>query len=60
MRRQSLAVAEIWLETMEIECASKVFAERVRAVVDRSAETVAPFWAKHNNLKHVQRFNEGD
>ena len=37
-------VARIWLETLEVECASQVFAQRVKAVVDRAVETVAPLW----------------
>lgn len=37
-------VALVWLETLEVECPSRVFADRVRAVVDRAAEVVAPLW----------------
>ena len=40
-------VAKIWMETLEVECASQVFAQRVKAVVDRAVETVAPLWAEH-------------
>ena len=39
-------VAKIWLETLEVECASTVFAQRVKAVVDRAVETIAPLWAQ--------------
>jgi cleavage and polyadenylation specificity factor subunit 3 len=38
-------VAKIWLETLEVECASSVFAQRVKAVLDKAVETVAPVWA---------------
>lgn len=37
-------VAEVWLERLEVECANKSFADRVRAVVERAIETVAPLW----------------
>ena len=39
-------VAKVWLETLEVECASPVLRERVRAVVERAIETVAPLWAQ--------------
>ena len=38
-------VARIWLETLEVECSVKTLGDRVRAVVDRAVETVAPLWA---------------
>lgn len=38
-------VAVVWLETLEVECGVKTFADRVRAVVERGVETVAPLWA---------------
>ncbi|KAI9660641.1 MAG: endoribonuclease ysh1 [Bathelium mastoideum] len=37
-------VARVWLEGLEVECESKVLRERVRSVVDRAVETVAPLW----------------
>lgn len=37
-------VAKVWLEDLEIECATKAFGERVRAVVERAVEVVAPLW----------------
>ena len=37
-------VARIWLETLEIECDNGVLRDRVRAVVDRAVECVAPVW----------------
>jgi len=36
--------ARVWLENLEIECAQKVFADRVRAVVERAVEVTAPLW----------------
>ncbi|KAL2113053.1 hypothetical protein VUR80DRAFT_5476 [Thermomyces stellatus] len=36
--------ARVWLEDLEVECQNKVFADRVRAVVERACETVAPLW----------------
>lgn len=38
-------VAKVWLEDLEVECANRVFADRVRAVVERAAEVTAPLWA---------------
>ena len=37
-------VATVWLESLEVECANGVLRDRVKAVVDRAAETVAPLW----------------
>lgn len=37
--------ATIWLEDLEVECNNKVFADRVRAVVERAVEVTAPLWA---------------
>lgn len=37
-------VARLWLETLEVECANTVLRDRVRAVVERAVETVAPMW----------------
>ncbi|KAK4188796.1 beta-lactamase-like protein [Podospora australis] len=36
--------ANVWLEELEIECSNKVFADRVRAVVERAVEVTAPLW----------------
>ncbi|KAK3485627.1 hypothetical protein B0T13DRAFT_515828, partial [Neurospora crassa] len=36
--------AKVWLEDLEVECANKIFRERVRAVVERAVEVVAPLW----------------
>jgi cleavage and polyadenylation specificity factor subunit 3 len=38
-------VAKVWLEDLEIECANRMFAERVRVVVERAVEVTAPLWA---------------
>ncbi|KAL9100951.1 MAG: hypothetical protein Q9163_003736 [Psora crenata] len=37
-------VATVWLETLEVECASAVLRDRVKAVVERAVETIAPLW----------------
>ncbi|KAJ2897800.1 Endoribonuclease YSH1 [Zalerion maritima] len=37
-------VAVVWLEDLEVESSSKVFADRVRAVVERAVEVTAPLW----------------
>ena len=37
-------VARVWLERLEVECANKSLGDRVRAVVERAVETVAPLW----------------
>ncbi|KAK3314720.1 beta-lactamase-like protein [Apodospora peruviana] len=36
--------AKVWLEDLEVECKNKVFADRVRAVVERAVEVTAPLW----------------
>lgn len=38
-------IARIWLEDLDIECASKPLKARVKAVVERSVETVSGLWA---------------
>lgn len=38
-------IAKVWLETLEVECTSPVLRERIKAVVERAVETVAPLWA---------------
>lgn len=37
-------VATVWLEDLEVECPNRIFADRVRAVVERAAEVTAPLW----------------
>lgn len=39
-------VAKVWLETLEVECEYGVLRDRVRAVVERAVETVAPLWGR--------------
>ncbi|KAM0325344.1 hypothetical protein ACHAQA_007329 [Verticillium albo-atrum] len=36
--------ATVWLEDLEVECAHKAFADRVRRVCERAAEVTAPLW----------------
>jgi len=42
--RVDKAVARVWLEDLSVECAQKALRERVKAVVERACETVAPLW----------------
>lgn len=37
-------IARLWLEDLEVECANAVLRDRVKAVVERAVETVAPLW----------------
>ncbi|KAF2466446.1 endoribonuclease YSH1 [Lindgomyces ingoldianus] len=37
-------VAKVWLEDLDVECASRPLRDRVKAVVERSVETVAGLW----------------
>ncbi|KAI5864338.1 beta-lactamase-like protein [Durotheca rogersii] len=37
-------VATVWLETLEVECNQRLFADRVKAVVERAVEITAPLW----------------
>ena len=39
-------VARVWLETLEVECSNNILRDRVKAVVDRAVETVAPLWGQ--------------
>lgn len=34
--------AKVWLEDLEVECGHKAFGDRVRSVVERAVETIAP------------------
>ncbi|OAA67159.1 cleavage and polyadenylation specificity factor subunit [Niveomyces insectorum RCEF 264] len=36
--------AKVWLDDLDIECGHRVFADRVRAVVERAVEVTAPLW----------------
>lgn len=42
--RVDKSVAKVWLERLEVECAQKTLGDRVRAVVERCVETLAPVW----------------
>jgi len=37
-------VAKVWLETLEVECSMRSMADRIRAVVERAVEVIAPLW----------------
>ncbi len=37
-------VAQIWLEDLEVECANRIFGDRVRVVIERAVESVASLW----------------
>lgn len=39
-------VAKVWLETLEVDCGYAVLRDRVKAVVERAVETVAPLWSQ--------------
>ena len=39
-------VAKVWLDTLEVECTYGVLRDRVKAVVERAVETIAPLWAR--------------
>lgn len=38
-------VARLWLEDLDIECANNTLRDRIKAVVERAIETVAPLWS---------------
>ncbi len=38
-------VAKVWLKDLDVECGNRVFGDRVRAVVERAVEVIAPLWA---------------
>jgi cleavage and polyadenylation specificity factor subunit 3 len=38
-------VAKVWLEDLDVECASNPLKARVRAVVERGVETVSGLWS---------------
>lgn len=37
-------VAKVWLEDLEVECSNRVFGDRVRIVLERAVEVIAPLW----------------
>lgn len=38
-------VAKVWLEDLEVECSNKIFGDRVRVVLERAVEVIAPLWS---------------
>ena len=38
-------VARVWLEDLGVDCAFPVLRDRVKAVVERATETIAPLWS---------------
>ena len=38
-------LARLWLENLDIECGNSVLRDRIKAVVERAVETVAPLWS---------------
>ena len=42
-------VARLWLDSLDVECNNPVLRDRVKAVVERAVETVAPLWS----VKHL-------
>ncbi|KAI9721213.1 MAG: endoribonuclease ysh1 [Candelaria pacifica] len=51
-------VAKVWLETLEVECASSVLRDRVRVVVERAVETVAPLWGQRGLKNSYDEFQK--
>lgn len=39
-------VARVWLEDLDVECSYAVLRDRVRVVIERAVETIAPMWAE--------------
>ena len=44
-------VAKLWLENLDVECANAVLRDRIKAVVERAVETIAPLWTVHEQVK---------
>jgi len=44
-------VAKLWLEHLDVECANAVLRDRVKAVVERAVETIAPLWTVREQPK---------
>lgn len=42
-------VAKVWLENLEVECSWPLLRDRVKAVVERAVETVAPLWGQQSS-----------
>ncbi|KAH0538423.1 endoribonuclease ysh1 [Glutinoglossum americanum] len=43
-------IAKVWLETLEVECSYSLLRDRVRVVVERAVETVAPLWTQRKGV----------
>ena len=44
-------VATVWLETLEVECKNRILGDRVKAVVERAVEVVAPLWGDEGKAR---------
>lgn len=44
-------VAKLWLEHLDVECANGILRDRVKAVVERAVETIAPLWTVREQAK---------
>lgn len=44
-------VAKLWLENLDVECANGVLRDRVKAVIERAVETIAPLWTVREQIK---------
>ncbi|EXJ87282.1 endoribonuclease ysh1 [Capronia epimyces CBS 606.96] len=45
-------VAKLWLENLDVECSNTVLRDRVKAVVERAVETIAPLWTVRGQSKN--------
>jgi cleavage and polyadenylation specificity factor subunit 3 len=43
-------VAKVWLETLEVESSYTLLRDRVRVVIERAVETVAPLWTQRKGV----------
>ncbi|KAI9783120.1 MAG: endoribonuclease ysh1 [Geoglossum umbratile] len=43
-------VAKVWLETLEVECSYALLRDRIRVVIERAVETVAPLWTHQKGV----------
>ncbi|KAH0559492.1 endoribonuclease ysh1 [Trichoglossum hirsutum] len=43
-------VAKVWLETLEVESSYSLLRDRVRVVIERAVETVAPLWTGRKGI----------
>lgn len=42
--RVDKVIAKVWLEDLEVECGNRTIGDRVRVVVERAVEVIAPLW----------------